>query len=1050
MLVYNLKDLSSTSSALNQFKDSRYLNLAVHYKNSKTVCSFLIPFNKIGDYFSTSDGTHYGTIKSLTKKAILEYKDIIGDTNPMAAFAVTAAAADHRYVRRIDGTDKGGDDKVHKFMITNDRGLIDKSFFDNNLTNILVGLAKLNDNTIVSRVTGDDISNFYKSRVNYPSESYLLSQITGDISSDVITKAIGIYVIGSADAPLTPELSGNLGTTRFSIPESNIDQIRGNEAYHRASASFGVDNYLLGTGVLISGNRNTAIGNYSIVSGESNISSAKSGLMIGNGNKDATGIYNVVSGYHNTINESSDIICSGDASIVTKSGNSLILSSASSLTNTYQVIYLGKNSTNTGSKYSLIISPNDTEQTSPTSLRSVVVTSKVKSTGSVIDSLLMLTGNSASTITNVTNSLLNATDSTFGAISNSSVFGGSITTKEGFSYSSVTSVSSSFTRTLFLNALVESSDLSDTKYSTVLGKGILLSTSENSIVSASGSESGKFAISNISTSVLTGLGESVIATAKSTLGSVDSSVLKEAYNSLVTLRTKSTVNAATTSVIVSDNSTVTSSVNSILAGVRSTIGNNTDSVLVGTGFTVTDAQSSFVIGVNSKIKSIHESIAVLNSTTNSTEVNISNSVLAGTNILHSKVTNSVLTGSNEVTNLIESEVIGKSNVVTAASSTSIHGNSNTVTNSFNSLIVGGSNSLVSITESLIIGSSNAVTAVSDSDSTKKGVYRVLGGSNNITPRNHEGNHLVFGESNTVSDGAINKLIGDNSSVTGSAASRIYVTGSNNTVTCSVTTNDTSIVTSVGSSNLIKYESKYKSINAYGTGLVFDQSTQSVSGAKYSDRVTLLGQYNDDLNGIPYKYGINDLFVNTVIGNGSSESFRSNALVSGTDGTNPFTLLPGTAYMESIQVRKWITAIRVGMLVSTGEDAPKPCRMLEYKFIEVNGKTYPVLRTNSGNSHYASFVMADSQYNKAAVSTYEATNLPKPSSTPAGVRWDIVELIMTGMVIVDSADNIEPGRPAAAYNETGMIGKADGGNDVYTYIAIAKDYPSSGKALIMLR
>lgn len=193
---------------------------------------------------------------------------------------------------------------------------------------------------------------------------------------------------------------------------------------------------------------------------------------------------------------------------------------------------------------------------------------------------------------------------------------------------------------------------------------------------------------------------------------------------------------------------------------------------------------------------------------------------------------------------IESLVFGNSNNINVINHSLLGGDSNQIGTIHQSIIVGAHNEIQTVQSSIINGDSNIVSNCTSS---------IINGLNNHLSGSY---NLAIGRSNNINGTSI-PCLGIENEITGSY---IYCLGSSNTLTGSSIYN-------IGNNNAINSRPNTLSIGQY----------LNTNGGQGGDTELLLGKYNALTNKL------------LILGNGTTDNNRSNALEIDYDGSQVITL-----------------------------------------------------------------------------------------------------------------------------------------------------------------
>lgn len=288
---------------------------------------------------------------------------------------------------------------------------------------------------------------------------------------------------------------------------------------------------------------------------------------------------------------------------------------------------------------------------------------------------------------------------------------------------------------------------------------------------------------------------------------------------------------------------------------------------------LSDIINSLVIGNNGSLT--RDTIKSIILGDENTSVKTEKSIIIGnSNTIQSGTINSIIIGLNNSMQLIESIILGKDNTVIENSNNGIClGNSNTIrSGSSNNCCIGDLNSIEQGTNNtFVFGKSNSLSS---------GAFKnlCLGNSNKLLSSSHvicigddndceQGSsyNRIFGESNTLNQSSsYNFIIGNNSLATGSNQNS-FIIGYSNTAM------------NGGNQNYI-----------YGYNNVIANGAQNIIllglGLKNSNASnnSIIGRYNIDPNNVNNAGSF-------IVGNGTSDNDRSNALEIKADGSQVITL-----------------------------------------------------------------------------------------------------------------------------------------------------------------
>lgn len=288
---------------------------------------------------------------------------------------------------------------------------------------------------------------------------------------------------------------------------------------------------------------------------------------------------------------------------------------------------------------------------------------------------------------------------------------------------------------------------------------------------------------------------------------------------------------------------------------------------------LSDIINSLVIGNNGSLTGDSIKSIILGDENSSikTEKSI---IIGNSNTIQSDTINSIVIGLNNSMQLIESIVLGKNNTIIENSNNSIClGNSNTIrTGSSDNCCIGDLNSVEQGSNNIFIfGKSNSFSSgalndlcLGSSNNLFYATHVICIGDNNDCEQSSSYNH-IFGESNTLNQSSsYNFIIGNNSLASGMNQNSFIIGYSN-------------IAMNGGNQNYI-----------YGYNNIITDGAQNIIllglGLKnsHASNNSIIGRYNIDPNNV-------NSAGNFIVGNGTSDDDRSNALEIKADGSQVITL-----------------------------------------------------------------------------------------------------------------------------------------------------------------
>lgn len=288
---------------------------------------------------------------------------------------------------------------------------------------------------------------------------------------------------------------------------------------------------------------------------------------------------------------------------------------------------------------------------------------------------------------------------------------------------------------------------------------------------------------------------------------------------------------------------------------------------------LSDIMNSLVIGNNGSL--IGDSIKSIILGDENTSIKTEKSIIIGnSNTMQSDTINSIIIGLNNSIQFIESIVLGKNNTIIEGSNNSIClGNSNTMrTSSSDNYCIGDLNSIEQGSNNVFIfGKSNSFSSgapnnlcLGNSNTLFSAHHIICIGDNNDCEQSSSYNH-IFGESNTLNQSSsYNFIIGNNSLATGNNQNS-FIIGYSNTAMNGGNQNYI-----YGYNNITTNGTQYTMLLGYGL---------KSSGASNN---LVIGRYNIDSSLTSGSYTL-------IVGNGTSDNDRSNALEIKADGSQVITL-----------------------------------------------------------------------------------------------------------------------------------------------------------------
>lgn len=1032
--VYDLDDLSKESSSVSkQYKDPKYLNVAVHFKKGTSKCSFLLPLNNIGAYFAVADGLTYGTVKLFKSNLLSQIAkvDRVTADSVYADFAISVAAADNRYVRTYDGTDTGGNDSSSQFVKTDESGYINPSFFNFTSSAKISGIGRYKPDRklLVGSTFGEDnISKFYALYSISEKDSFMLSDPTKSDSfmqnfespekiaaniSTCVTIDLSELSVGEKNGTIAPsgEYISNWAQLYTTTKDYSTFVVTDDKANNELSVTGSIDtgtsftvgygNIAGGEANLLTGYNNQAYqGKGNIMTGLKNINSSHFGVNNGISNTDKQGFCNYVTGRFNDIQYSHSSFISGNSNKYSNLISTLALAYRSIVTAADRCVLLGgQYNLKFGSNSVLLLASPDTTLNKIT--RSILTGQHVIcSTGEVIDSLTVLNGENEDKVNiyKIDRSIVSAYKlKTKKVVSQSILIGSGITDGETadsdtecISKSIMAGTNSTITGIITSMASAGSSKLNTVTFSNIAGNYTEASNVVASMLATSGTSASTFKLNSITSSIVAGSGASSLSTINASVVAANESSIVAISNSTVTLSASniktliknsvvagiSYTNTQTeTSVVLASELNLTNVSRSIVTVATSTITGISGSYVNITGATINQITDSLVLGSKIHATTIKDSIINIKSKTSASN-SVTQSLMIGDLELNGAVEDSIVMGdSHDVESILGSLVSGRSHTLKSTNYAFLSGYTNKLTNGAGSMVVGQSNTVSDMINSVVLGSSNSAAVSSNTASST-----IIGISNTISSASSSSYCAVFGRGNNVR--GVNNLtvLGTNNSSSATSLMNSIILGSGNSISGSSSVS--AMILGKDNNITASYSGSYV---ALGIGLINYLSY-------YTDSTVLIGTYNDTQDsalkevseelGSSYSYDLS-----MVVGVGSGSSGRRNAMYAGYDRSRgiPFVFASGDMHAKTYRSQKTGYAETVTMYVNTGGSvssprmAVQPCRLLEIILRNGNdGSKFATLQLNETGASNAGYVMADPIYNQPAI---VAGNADIPINTP---------------------------------------------------------------------